>query len=276
MNMVQGLTAVYTRNATTPSLRAYVEAYLSVQFNAVADLATSGGTNIYGDWNCPPTGFTAENQTRAISALISAVTLGNDTVSSTTSPSLSPSPSPAPPSSHPSPKLGPILGGVLGGVVLLVVSFAIWFICRRRSRAGHPREAAPPMTLGLDLDTIPANTSAIEAFGTESKSLPFTDSASGVRYRENSGKHQDSPFSPSLSSTEWAMHRATMSAAGPSDGHLSHARERQAPDISLPHPAALPTEELVRFLNERLQNRSGWDEGETPPEYITGHGSHAH
>ncbi|KAJ7776958.1 hypothetical protein DFH07DRAFT_698158, partial [Mycena maculata] len=50
--MVQGLAAVLTRNSTTtPQMREYVEGYLAVQFNAVIDLATSNGSNIYaGSW----------------------------------------------------------------------------------------------------------------------------------------------------------------------------------------------------------------------------------
>ncbi|KAJ6520988.1 hypothetical protein DFH09DRAFT_1287310 [Mycena vulgaris] len=266
MNMVQGLAAVYTRNATTPALRAYVEAYLSVQFNAVIDLATSDGTNIYaGNWNGPPSAtFLAGNQTSALSALLTAITLRNETASPTP-----PGPLPAPPTPTPSPrrKLGPILGGILGAVALLVAGIVMWFILRRRSRATHPLQIPPSQTANRDLDPFPPNTSEVDAFRTESRSQRFNNSLPGVRYRENSGKHPDYPLSQSLSSTEWAMHSAGMNGGG-SGASDAEMPEREALNPSQPHPSALPTEELVRLLNDRLQNRE-WDEEEAPPEYPT-------
>ncbi|KAJ6556200.1 hypothetical protein B0H19DRAFT_1377024 [Mycena capillaripes] len=47
MFLPRGLATVNARNASTSELRSYMDAYLSVQFNAVVDLATTAGTNIY-------------------------------------------------------------------------------------------------------------------------------------------------------------------------------------------------------------------------------------
>ncbi|KAJ7832726.1 hypothetical protein B0H13DRAFT_2370794 [Mycena leptocephala] len=82
--MVDGLGAVYFRKSTTHQMQQYVEGYLAVQFNAVLDLATKDGTNIYGgSWRGPPsTDFSARNQTNALSALINALTLGMSSGSS--------------------------------------------------------------------------------------------------------------------------------------------------------------------------------------------------
>ncbi|KAJ7479364.1 hypothetical protein B0H11DRAFT_1620857, partial [Mycena galericulata] len=75
LNLVQGLTAVYTRNATTPDNNADVEQYIAVQFNAVLDLATANESNVYGNaWVGPPSSvFSGLNQTNALSALIGVI-----------------------------------------------------------------------------------------------------------------------------------------------------------------------------------------------------------
>ncbi|PBK61071.1 hypothetical protein ARMSODRAFT_897235, partial [Armillaria solidipes] len=47
-NIVRALAASYERNTTTSNLREYIKEYIGVQYNAVIDKATSGGSNIYG------------------------------------------------------------------------------------------------------------------------------------------------------------------------------------------------------------------------------------
>ncbi|KAJ7151866.1 hypothetical protein C8R43DRAFT_1190492 [Mycena crocata] len=60
------------------------------------------------------------------------------------------------------------------------------------------------------------------------------------------------------------------SATGPSvsttDATLSNQADQRRADAAAPSSSTLPTEELVRVLNERLRNRQ-WDEEEAPPEY---------
>ncbi|KAF7362721.1 Glycoside hydrolase family 76 protein [Mycena venus] len=89
LNLPRTLSTVIARNATTPVLRSYVEAYLGVQFNAVLDLATTSGSNIYaGSWNGPPSStFSPGNQTNAIQVLISVINLHNETLATSTIPS---------------------------------------------------------------------------------------------------------------------------------------------------------------------------------------------
>ncbi|KAJ6492165.1 hypothetical protein C8R45DRAFT_1137275 [Mycena sanguinolenta] len=151
----RALATVNARNATTPALQSYIQSYLSVQFNAVVELATAGGSNIYsGSWNGPPSSnFSAWNQTNAIQVLIGAINLGNgmsngfasNTSSSASSPSSSAPSSSSPPSTSPPPhkaaKIGPIIGGILGGVVVFLGT-VVGVVLRRR-RSGLTRQINP-------------------------------------------------------------------------------------------------------------------------------------
>ncbi|KAF8189560.1 hypothetical protein K438DRAFT_1971675 [Mycena galopus ATCC 62051] len=142
----RALATVIARSATTAALKSSIEAYLSVQFNAVVDLATTPGSNIYASsWVGPPSSlFSAGHQTSAIQALIRVVNLQNETTMST-SPSnaapssqaeLSPTPSPRKMSS-----IGPIVGGSLGGLILLIGVVTGVVLLRRRQRQRRLRRS---------------------------------------------------------------------------------------------------------------------------------------
>ncbi|KAJ4493586.1 hypothetical protein C8J55DRAFT_555018 [Lentinula edodes] len=45
--LARGLLVAYSHNATSAEIRTYIEAFLGVQYNAIIDLATANGTNIY-------------------------------------------------------------------------------------------------------------------------------------------------------------------------------------------------------------------------------------
>ncbi|KAJ7691629.1 hypothetical protein B0H17DRAFT_1011041, partial [Mycena rosella] len=79
LSLVQGLTTAYLRNATTPELRVDIGHYLAVQFNAVVDLATVNGSDVYGNtWLGPPTSvFAGSSQITALSAVLSGLSLGD-------------------------------------------------------------------------------------------------------------------------------------------------------------------------------------------------------
>ncbi|KAJ6458195.1 hypothetical protein C8R45DRAFT_1183631 [Mycena sanguinolenta] len=141
----RALATVKARNATTPALQSYIQSYLNVQFNAVVELATANGSNIYsGSWSGPPSSsFSCSNQTNAIQVLIGAINLDNSTAQTTTSngfganassPASSPSSSsrPSPPTPREAAKIGPIIGGILGGLVILLATVVV-VLYRRRS-----------------------------------------------------------------------------------------------------------------------------------------------
>ncbi|KAJ7773512.1 hypothetical protein B0H14DRAFT_2965821 [Mycena olivaceomarginata] len=139
----RALSNVISRNATTPALRSYIEAYLGVQFNAVVDLATTSGSNVYaGSWSGPPSStFSSTDQTNAIQALMSVINLQNETSSTTPSdagPSGSSNYSPTP-SPRKTSRVGPIVGGTLGGLLLLACVVLGVVLLRRRT---HRRRSA--------------------------------------------------------------------------------------------------------------------------------------
>ncbi|KAJ6464850.1 Six-hairpin glycosidase-like protein [Mycena sanguinolenta] len=153
----RALATVNARNATTPALQSYIQSYLSVQFNAVVELATAGGSNIYsGSWNGPPSAsFSPSNQTNAIQVLIGAINLDNrmsngfasNTSSSASSPSSSAPSSSSPPSTspplHKAAKIGPIIGEILGGAVVLLGTVVGAVLCRRRSGTARRGQINP-------------------------------------------------------------------------------------------------------------------------------------
>ncbi|KAJ7161850.1 hypothetical protein C8R43DRAFT_991622 [Mycena crocata] len=103
--IVRGITAAYGKKVISPELRTYVHDYLGVQFNAVIDLATSNGNNIYaGCWTGPPSASISQlNQTSAISTLLSAISLDHIDPTSTI---------PAAPSQRISTSIGPTASSI--------------------------------------------------------------------------------------------------------------------------------------------------------------------
>ncbi|KAJ7840100.1 hypothetical protein B0H14DRAFT_2785959 [Mycena olivaceomarginata] len=261
ISLVQGLGVAYSRNVTTPALRAYIEAYLAVQFNAVLDLATSGGSNIYGSaWIGPPSSvLAADNQIAALSVLISAIPLQNETeptpssasISASSSASASASSTPTHVSSR-SPSVAPIVGGTIGGIsLLLAVAFTIWFVRRR-----------PP---GLPMERAESTTRSTAA---ESNVQPFTETSSSSR-QENNLANRPQKISSSKG-MQGGVVTAEGTASSPLNGRVlrAHADEEHSSEMRVgpQSSTALPTEELLRLLTQRLQNR-GLDEQEAPPSY---------
>ncbi|KAJ7769010.1 hypothetical protein B0H16DRAFT_1518905 [Mycena metata] len=228
----RALTTVIARNATTSTLKSYIGAYLGVQFNAVMDLATANGSNVYaGSWNGPPSAnFSPVNQTNAIQALMSVINLPNITSSTNTSntvlppssasvtsptslPSKAPDILPTPPPRK-TPKIGLIVGATLGGLVLVTgVTVGTILLQRRRSVISV---AINPFSVQL---TNPA------------PSLPRT------------GKPK--PFS-----------QAPILRQG-STSQSDSARSRTS---------RLPTDRLLSLLHRRMDNVESGD-GDKPPDY---------
>ncbi|KAJ6457599.1 hypothetical protein C8R45DRAFT_943059 [Mycena sanguinolenta] len=263
MNLLQGLGTVYARNSVNATLRQYVGDYITVQFNAVTNLATSAGTNIYGrSWTGPPSDiFWGYNQTVALGALISAIGLETAASSSTTlaPTSLMSSTTPAPStSSSATPQsrvrhVGAILGSTFGALAFVVILATAWFIRRRRSRT-------------IITNSTPS-VSEVSPFVTESSVMTFSGSRFGQGEKRSKHRVPPAPFGQREKRSE---HREP-----PAPSTLDTAQSSHSPNVN-PQPnivetnrdtvSVLPTERLVQILNQRLQDRT-WEEGEAPPAY---------
>ncbi|KAK0237379.1 hypothetical protein EDD85DRAFT_1008566 [Armillaria nabsnona] len=267
--IVRALAALYERNTTTSNLREYIKEYIGVQYNAVIEKATFGGSNIYGiPWTGPPrTVFSIKNQTVAVSALLSGIQLLNNQPSSKSSDSpttdgipASGSPtasvtisSPLLPKHNPT---GAIVGGVVGGLAGLAVTVACVLLWRRRycQRNHTPLvdERSPQILTPFMATTIRAEISR----------EPHLNQGKIARYPMCASRAESS----------------TSSGAGTDerrvDGHISAIPEAaiRPPDlIDNQRREELPTEELLRMLNQRrLPGRWDGQDEEPPPEYREG------
>ncbi|KAF7349905.1 Glycoside hydrolase family 76 protein [Mycena venus] len=233
----RGLTTLYARKVT-PDFQDDIGHYIAVQFNAATDLAMANGTNIYGkSWAGPPnSAFDPHSQVNALEALISAISLPNDPGSE--SPAL-PTPFSAPTESGSAPSLpqhssnkSVIIGIVLGAVALMGVAMGVWAI-------GRPGRRSKSTSIGV------------------SRVSPF-----GIWYNSRRrGKLSKDALdeAPAPVAVPRAAKKATVPRRVPPVAPAQNSTPFQ------PH-VNLPTEELVRILNERLQERD-WDEGEALPEY---------
>ncbi|KAJ7190663.1 hypothetical protein GGX14DRAFT_603883 [Mycena pura] len=241
----RGLSTLYTRGVI-PSIQDDIGHYIAVQFNAVTDLATANGTNIYGNsWVGPPnTTFDPFHQINALEALVSAISLRNDSDASTV-PAPSPTPTesgiaPSPPQhspQHSSDLKSIIIGAVLGVVALTgVAATSIWVVGRRRRRSKSESMRV-------------------------SRVNPF-----GIWYNfRHRGKRSGGALG------EAPGPRVAKNAPVVPVPRRAHVQPVAAPSAQnsapMPQPPInLPTEELVRILNERLQGQN-WDEEEAPPDY---------
>ncbi|KAK7023262.1 glycosyl hydrolase family 76-domain-containing protein [Favolaschia claudopus] len=137
----RALITAMTRNAVAPALQSIIKAYLSVQYNAVVDLATTQGSNLYSSsWNGPPsTSFSPGNQSNAIQVLINSIGLNNHTaVIQTNHTTVSETSTSAMSASHKSSQIGPIVGSVVGGLILLLGILAGIFICMQTLQSPTP------------------------------------------------------------------------------------------------------------------------------------------
>ncbi|KAJ7211434.1 hypothetical protein C8J57DRAFT_1733343 [Mycena rebaudengoi] len=194
VRMVDGLRAAYTRNVAKPEFREDIKAYLGVQYNAVLDLSTKSGSNIYSRaWLGPPaTTFTGAGQTDGLSALLAVIPLEPDP-SSTGQSSGSPSQTgdntspPPPPSPSKKAPVGAIAGGVVGGIALLAAALlSLWALRRRRRNAqdmSRPARSPPsPVMSGLIAEPFPAPGSSQYTATTP----PETESVGGLVYHPSS------------------------------------------------------------------------------------------
>ncbi|PBK86126.1 hypothetical protein ARMGADRAFT_1128195 [Armillaria gallica] len=262
--IVRALAALYERNTTTSNLREYIKEYIGVQYNGVIEKATLGGSNIYGiPWTGPPrTVFSSANQTVAVSALLSGIQLLNnqplskpsdsptssgistesDNPTSTRTPTTNTTTSPLSSKKKPT---GAIVGSVVGGLAVLVVIIVGLFLWRRRHhQKSHP---TPFMTTSV----------------TASSEIPR-------EHRISQGKNARYPVPSRRDSSSSLGAVETDRAARRGDARVGSTTPHGAA-ASSPNPLDMPTEELLRLLNDRLRPCQ-WNDlpDELPPEYHEG------
>ncbi|KAI3608917.1 glycoside hydrolase family 76 protein, partial [Moniliophthora roreri] len=136
--VVRGLAAIYSRNTTRSDLRNFIREYLGVQYNAVLDNTREPGTNVYAaSWTGPPSSnFSFNNQTNALSMLIAAIPIRNDTLDITSGGPNTPTTGGDKPSNKAPLNVGAIVGGVVGGLAFLalLLILVLYLIRRRRAR----------------------------------------------------------------------------------------------------------------------------------------------
>ncbi|KAJ7890200.1 hypothetical protein B0H14DRAFT_2561472 [Mycena olivaceomarginata] len=252
---------IYVRNSTNSTLRQYVGDYIAVQFNAVTNLATSNNTNIYGStWTGPPNAtFGGDSQTTALGALLSAIALETpSSLSSSSSVSPSPTNSPSPIASTPRPKsphLGAILAGVLGGLAVLI-SMILWYLHRQRSTRNTGHSSRTPRT-------PPFLTSNITPFTTQTSIM--TSPSPGKKNGEHRGLRPPSPTHVAAIPIHPLVGQETHQIES-----VTNIADEDRVNVNVEDSTAsvLPTEMLLRILNQRMQ-RQQWGEGDNLPEYAT-------
>ncbi|ESK86993.1 glycoside hydrolase family 76 protein [Moniliophthora roreri MCA 2997] len=136
---IRGLKTAYNRLGSSNDLRNYVESYLSVQYNALLDLASINHAVYAGKWSGPaPLSPGFNNETAASEVLIAGLPVrmqaSNSTPTSGDEPpqltvTVASSPTPA---SRP---LGAIVGGIVGGIALIAgIITSLWIYTRKRSK----------------------------------------------------------------------------------------------------------------------------------------------
>ncbi|KAL0071998.1 hypothetical protein AAF712_000921 [Marasmius tenuissimus] len=250
--VVRGLAATYYRNNTQSSdLRTFVREYLGVQYNAVLNNARGQGnnSNLYGSsWTTPPSplNFSLQSQTNALSILLAAIPLHND------SDTLSNRPSPTgggggsgPRQTRPS--IGVVVGAVLGGLAAAgLLAFLVFWLIRRRNRRQKPT-----------LDTIEERPHD----STRNQTVePFT--SMGERNREGA---KDGKLPSGRAPRDWERGGDERTSIG-----LNYATDTDASSSQGPYgsESMIPTADLIRLLNRRLQGVE-WRGDEQPPDYAS-------
>ncbi|KAJ7577873.1 hypothetical protein C8J56DRAFT_969946 [Mycena floridula] len=231
-------------------MHSYIEAYIGVQYNAVIDLAGTGNNNVYGNiWTGPaPVTYSPGPQNTAIAVLLSGVsipakqtTTSTSAIHMTTATTLSPSPK----QSAKSPA-GAIAGGIVGGLALVAL-LALWgiFLWRRKRLNQSTSDSVLPTPMIICPVLVQRSATTI---------IPSSSPTLTYHYTE---------------------HTESSLPSSPSTAPLKPGRQfnmPQSPPVAQTSQTHLPTEELIRLLNERLQGGQHHNVDEMPPEYSSSSG----
>ncbi|KZV76054.1 hypothetical protein PENSPDRAFT_680511 [Peniophora sp. CONT] len=233
---IRGLAEARMRNPGTDLAR-YIEAYITVQFNAILDNAQAPAPNdsYYSTSWIGAESYDASGNIAALDVLNAAFSFLPSMSSAGNSSTSSSSPSPTSIAMHSkSSRTGAIAGGVVGGVVAAVAAITVVLLCRRRRRTGANDIS------NENEDDNAGRMHSVEPF-TSRQAYNLTASKSE---RVNSATQQGAPSlvaSPPVSVQEPARHQGV---------------DQEETGI-----AELPS--LIQRLNNLLQGR----QGELPPQY---------
>ncbi|KAK1225570.1 hypothetical protein PQX77_011486 [Marasmius sp. AFHP31] len=238
--VIRGLSTIYIRNISQPALRPYIQKYLAVQYNAVLSNARGLGVNnnIYGaSWarEQQVSDFSFEQQTNALSILVAAVSIRNDTNLP------GEKPSEPPPGLHPARPRAAVIAGVAVAVTVTVVLFsaglATWLVRRRKLRR----------TGSTDGGLSPTH-NRIDAY----------DLTSGHRKPKSGARKEGKRLTSQGSEGAPGIQLSGVDAAS----NVVQRGVRESDN-------GISTADLVRVLNQRLQGRE-WRQDEPPPDYFNG------
>ncbi|KAL0566007.1 hypothetical protein V5O48_016008 [Marasmius crinis-equi] len=128
IHLARGLAMLY-QQTENPSFKNDIEKYLAVQYNAILDMSTTNGSDIYSPkWiGPPPSTFDAGSQMNAIGVLVPVIAFPDANFSVPTTNSTSSSSKGVP--------VKQIVGSVVGGIITLaaVIGLLLWRNCKKRS-----------------------------------------------------------------------------------------------------------------------------------------------
>ncbi|KAL0575196.1 hypothetical protein V5O48_006771 [Marasmius crinis-equi] len=186
--MPRGLGMLYQRTENT-QFKSDIEQYLAVQYNAILDLSSANGSNVYAfDWIGPPSSiFDVNGQVTALGVLVPVIALpdtnsipgSNPTFGSNPTPTFNSLPSKTPP-------VKGVVGGVVGGVLVLAIIVVLFLVrCRRHKKLFPQGQEADAQKQELRMEPI-TNSPHILAVRSGSRSP--------MRFREFGRTHRTQPL----------------------------------------------------------------------------------
>ncbi|KAL0571088.1 hypothetical protein V5O48_010870 [Marasmius crinis-equi] len=268
VNFPRGLGTLYQRTEN-PNFKNDIENYMAVQYNAILDLSTIKGSDLYSfDWIGPPAStFDFESQINALGVLIPVIALpdtnstSNPNITSTSSstsisnatPNSSPTSASRSSSSNTTPVEG-IVGGILGGVLVLAAIIAVLLWHRREKQFLPPIRGFDSQARDLHINRVTNSPHLLDLRGIHRSEgpqdfhiQPFTQQ-----------KYSDARSGSAVACKGWFQERA--------DSEQMAQHEQQEDCQLLREMGSMLS--LLDWQLARIQQRSTvGSESDEPPEY---------
>ncbi|EKM60794.1 uncharacterized protein PHACADRAFT_179974 [Phanerochaete carnosa HHB-10118-sp] len=264
--IIRGLSTAWNRSDPSSDMAKLIEAYVTVQYNVLLDLATYPGMNEYSSaWSGPPTSSLLPwGQLCALEAMrseyafalrspdlaASATNTAQGTAATNTSPGL-----PSVPASRTS-RSHAIIVATVGGVVLLLVVIAAFLFCHKR----HKRRAEKVGEDGVaKLTPVPFEVSVMEHRDPK-HGLSLVYSPRIVSLGAGQPQYEQAEFGvvPVTHEQVSATAQAAERLPDASSGHAVSSEDLNQTDINT--VVSLLSHLLARVPQERYQPPPGYDE----------------